>query len=241
MERWCLERAKSSGETRIVVLNPTCVFGPNGLAYTRLPVDLARQGQFCWINDGKGICNFTYVENVVDAMLAATASKEAHGQRFIVNDGAMSWREFLGPFVAPLGTEVPNYSVEAFKALPRTEPPFRFKELFSAAINAPEIRAVAKRNSLIRKLVASLGDGQKLRLSSSGQLELRENPANSRSAAKAAPPDWLLDLYSPAMSIFSAQRARDVLKWSPSMPYETARDKTVRWLRDAGYYVSHAA
>ena len=38
MERWCLRRAATSGATRIVVLNPSCVFGPGGgAAYATTP------------------------------------------------------------------------------------------------------------------------------------------------------------------------------------------------------------
>src|SRR5262249_49342385 len=42
MERWCLARARSSGLTRLVVLNPSCVYGPWGGAYSELPASLAR-------------------------------------------------------------------------------------------------------------------------------------------------------------------------------------------------------
>jgi nucleoside-diphosphate-sugar epimerase len=240
MERWCLERAKSSGKTRIVVLNPTCVFGPGGTAYTKLPVELARQGQFCWLDNGKGVCNFTYVENVVDAMLAAATIEEAHGERFIINDGTMSWRDFIAPLLAPLDAEVPSYSVDAFRALPRSGPPFRFKDLVSATIAGREFRSVAKRSRLIRKVITSIGGGHRFRRPNVAHTELRDILAKGGTAAKPFPPEWLLDLYNPASSVFSAQKAREVLRWSPGVPYETARDRTVRWLEDAGYYASRA-
>ena len=75
MERWCMHRAQGSGHTRIVVLNASCVYGPGGDAYTALPVRLATEGGFCWINDGRGAANYTYVENLVDAMLLAATSR----------------------------------------------------------------------------------------------------------------------------------------------------------------------
>ena len=102
MERWCLKRAETSGSTRIVVLNPTSVFGPGGGAFTTLPVRLAQGGQFCWIEGGRGVCNYTYVANVVDAILAAASVRAAHGRRFIINDGHMSWKAFLSPLVEPV-------------------------------------------------------------------------------------------------------------------------------------------
>ncbi len=97
MERWCLAKARTSLPTRIVILTPTCVFGPEGAAYSSLPVELARKRQFCWVDDGRGLCNYTYVENLVDAIIAAARVPEAHGNRFIITDGHVSWRELLSP------------------------------------------------------------------------------------------------------------------------------------------------
>jgi nucleoside-diphosphate-sugar epimerase/predicted dehydrogenase len=239
MERWCLERAKSSGKTRIVVLNPTCVFGPGGGAYTTLPVTLAARGQFAWVEDGRGTCNFTYVENVIDAMLKAMTVEAAHGQRFIVNDGSMSWRDFLSPLLGPFAKDLPSYSIEHLKALPRFGPPFRLKDLFSAALTAGEIRAVAKRSAVVRSVFASLRDGHTLRPSFAEQMDLRDNLERNRTAV--FPPEWLAELYGPAGTIFSARKAQDVLNWSPAIRYEAARDTTMRWLEQAGYYVPSAA
>jgi nucleoside-diphosphate-sugar epimerase len=62
-------------------------------------------------------------------------------------------------------------------------------------------------------------------------------PASDQSNAdNALPPEWFLDLYPPVATIFSADKARRVLGWQPKTPYEAARDKTLQWLTDAGYY-----
>lgn len=241
MERWCLERAKSSSSTRIVILNPTCVFGPGGAAYTKLPVQLARYGQFCWIEDGSGICNFTYVGNLVDAMLQAADSPAAHGERFIINDGYMSWRDFIAPLVTPLGIPIGNYQVDAFKALPRFGPPFHMKDLVSATLRSSEFRSVVKRSAAARKLIAAMRNSPFVRRS-----EVHSQAPQNSNRAKGShrgdlPPEWLLDLYPPFNCMFSSSKARKLLNWSPVMDYPAARDETVRWLDQAGYYASHAA
>lgn len=238
MERWCLERAKSSGNTRIVVLNPTCVFGPGGGAYTRLPVQLARSGQFCWIEGGRGICNFTYVGNAVDAMLQSAESTAAHGERFIINDGYMSWRDFITPLVAPLGTAIGSYSVDAFKALPRFGPPFQMTDLMSALLRSSEFRAVVRRSVVARKLIAVMRDSPFVRRTAHSQARQDPNRVNG-SQNDELPPDWLLDLYPPFNCVFSSDKARKILNWSPAMDYRAARDETMRWLDQAGYYASH--
>jgi predicted dehydrogenase/nucleoside-diphosphate-sugar epimerase len=237
MERWCVARAKTSGKTRITVLNPTCVFGPGGGAYTVLPVDLARQNQFCWINGGEGLCNFTYVGNLVDAITAAAEIEAAHGQRFIISDGTMSWREFLTPLLAPLKMEFPDYSLENFKSLPRLGPTFRVKDLVSAALSAGEVRSVIKRSALARKLIDKVPPDHALRRPRAGQIE---SGTNSQVADQAYPPDWLLDLYNPSASVFSSAKAKKILQWSPAIRHAAASEETVRWLSDAGHYGSTA-
>jgi hypothetical protein len=151
MERWCLARAQKALPTRIVILTPTCVFGPGGGAYTSQPVELARNRQFCWIDGGTGLCNYTYVENLVDAMLAAARLPEAHGNRFIINDGHVSWREFLGPLVGA-DQQFPCLTMAELQALNQDASAFKLHELLEATISAPQVRAVARRSGVIRGL-----------------------------------------------------------------------------------------
>jgi predicted dehydrogenase/nucleoside-diphosphate-sugar epimerase len=227
MERWCLERARTSLPTRIVVLNPTCVFGPGGGAYTSLPIDLARQGQFCWIDGGSGLCNYNYVENLIDAIMTAAEVADAHGDRFIINDGAVSWREFFAPFLGPLADQVPSYSGNELARLPRYGGPFRASDLVAAALAAPEIRTVAKRSALVRRAFASLKEFVPEPHAAIGGTGVTTAPA-------AMPPEWLGPLYGPARSTFSAQKAHKILGWRPLIALDAARAVTVHWLVESG-------
>jgi len=236
MERWCLNRARQNSHTRIVVLNPTCVFGPGGAAYTMLPVKLARQGQFCWIEGGRGSCNYTYVTNLVDALLQAAIVPEAAGERFIINDGCTTWRQFLGPLVSPLGDGFPDYTPKELKALPRFGPPFKLRDLISAAATAQEVRRALKRSASVRRLFSGMRDHVLPRVPLwPRRQEVVSAGAADVSAASSLPPDWLALLYGPATSGFSADKARRILNWTPRVAFETAQDETIHWLKDAGY------
>jgi predicted dehydrogenase/nucleoside-diphosphate-sugar epimerase len=229
MERWCLERAKTSLPTRVVILNPTCVFGPGGGAYTSLPVDLAREGRFCWIDEGRGLCNYNYVENLIDAIVAAARVPEAHGSRLIINDGAVSWREFLGPLVAPVMPNVPSLSPSALAQMSRNKSRFRISDLFAAAIASPEIREIARRSSLARKAAASLQHFKLARPANSSTVN-----GHQRETAELTPPEWLASLYSPARPRFSAQKAEQVLGWKPRVTLAEAQSTTLQWLIEDG-------
>jgi nucleoside-diphosphate-sugar epimerase/predicted dehydrogenase len=231
MEKWLLDRAKSSGKTRIVVLNPTCVYGPRGGAYTTMPVNLAREGGFCWINEGQGYGNYTYVENLVDAMLAAATIPEAHGERFIINDGYATWRHMLEPLLAPLGVNVPSYSLQSLASLPRDGGPFRPQDLLLAILGCREVRDVAKRSALVR-LMLNLGR-------QSGRISTGSPQVNDQGPEpKQYPPEWLGELYGPAQVIFSSAKAAQVLKWTPKFDLVAAQARTRDWLYHNGYYNS---
>jgi predicted dehydrogenase/nucleoside-diphosphate-sugar epimerase len=230
MERWCLQRAQSSGATRIVVLNPTCVFGPRGGAYTTLPVELARQRRFCWLDEGRGWCNYTYVENLVDAILLAAENPAAGGRRFIVSDGAVSWREFLEPFLAPLQLDIPNRTRAELEGMWVDEPRFPVADMARAMIGCPEVRLVMKRSKILARLRGIL------RHSGLANGAASPDPFAEPGASEERPPPWLAELYPDNRVRFSAQRARDTLGWSPRISLEAARDTTRSWLRDAGFY-----
>ena len=232
MERWCLSRANTALPTRIVILNPTCVFGPGGGAYTSLPVELARNHQFCWVNDGTGVCNYSYVENLIDAMLAAMQFPEAHGNRFIINDGHVSWREFLSPTVSSVNGNIPSFTPAELKALNQNASTFNFGALLSAVLSAPEVRAVAGRSSIIRRL-AKLMKVEKFAMGVHRAAEL--DPVLKRSGLPPIePPEWLALLYGPAKVAFSSKKASEVLKWHPQVDLTSALSTTLRWLEETG-------
>jgi nucleoside-diphosphate-sugar epimerase len=231
MERWCLERAKTSGATRIVVLNPSCVFGPAGGAYAATPRALADEGAFAWIDGGAGTGNYVYVGNLVDAMLRAAEVREAHGERFIVSDGWASWRTFLAPLLPGEAGDYPSFTPAELAALHRRLDRFQPRALARAVIAAPEVRAQARKSGLIRAASRLLGVGDATSIAASA------SPATAASAcaeaAKPPPPPWLTDLYGPATTRFSSAKAEHVLGWTPRVSLAEAQAITRAWLDDA--------
>jgi nucleoside-diphosphate-sugar epimerase/predicted dehydrogenase len=233
MERWCLERARTSGATRIVVLNPSNVFGPGGGAYTTLPRELARAGGFAWIDGGAGACNYVFVDNLVDAMLRAAEAPAAHGQRFIVSDGAVSWREFLTPLVGGAADDYPSYSPAELAALHRRLERFQPRALARAVIGAPQVRAEARKSGVIRAASKLLGVGE------APPPAAAPAPASpcadaDADAAAGAPAPFLAQLYGPAKTRFSSAKAEGVLGWRPRVALAEALALTRAWLDDPG-------
>lgn len=235
MERWCLERAKSSPRTRIVILNPTNVFGPDGGAYTLLPISMAKAGSFFWFEQGRGLCNYTYVKNLVEAIIAAQYAEEAHGKRFIINDGVMRWADFLGPFVEAVTDNIPNYSRTELDDLRRHTPGFSIQALFRAIVESPDVRLIAKRSSLIER-IASLPSLRQYIVPSDNKAPIWQAFRGcSKDSAHSQPPLWLAELYHDKLTKFSAAQAHRVLGWEPQISSKDAYSETLSWLRDNGH------
>jgi nucleoside-diphosphate-sugar epimerase len=62
-------------------------------------IDSARRGEVSLINNGTGVCNTIYVDDVCDAIRAALTTEKALGQAFfITDDRAATWSEFILTF-----------------------------------------------------------------------------------------------------------------------------------------------
>jgi nucleoside-diphosphate-sugar epimerase len=239
MERWCLGRAQGSPRTRIVVLCPSCVYGPGGDTYTALPVRLARNGAFCWIEDGRGAANFTYVENLVDAMLLGATSIEAHGRRFIVNDATSTWRTFLSQLLGPATADVPSYTRSQLRDLHRQRHRPSLVDVARIAMADQSVRT-ALRESRIGEAVlwgaehAAPGVMARMRRGWHSANHQPAQPTHSHveavNADTSLPPLWLSDLFGPAQTVFLSKTARQVLGWEPRVSLEEGMESTRAWI-----------
>ena len=88
----------------VVVIRPTNVYGPSSNPWTIRPIKLIHSGQMMLINGGTGLCNYVYIDNLVDATLAAAKCDQSVGQVYLITDGiAVTWKEFFGYYAQMAG------------------------------------------------------------------------------------------------------------------------------------------
>src|SRR5262249_34845018 len=156
------------------------------------------------------LLNYTYVENVVDALILAAQCAEAHGERFLISDGVCTVRDFLTPLIGELADEMPSYSREELR------------------------RMEAARRSTIGDLVRILVRDESMRVTTGlpimGNLKrlverrftsVYSRAQEARQSILAAdsppvqpnwtPPSWLADIFGPANTIYASDKARRVL------------------------------
>lgn len=88
----------------VVVIRPANVYGPFSNPWTVRPIKLINSGQMILINGGTGICNYVYIDNLVDATLAATKRDQSVGEVYLISDGMpVTWKEFFAYYAQMAG------------------------------------------------------------------------------------------------------------------------------------------
>jgi nucleoside-diphosphate-sugar epimerase len=99
-EEEIVRNAIESGRLPAVILRPTIVYGPGGSFVESILKD-ARHGRVSLVDEGSGVCNAVYIDDVCDAIEAALTNPNALGSAVFINgDRAVSWREFALAFAS---------------------------------------------------------------------------------------------------------------------------------------------
>jgi predicted dehydrogenase/nucleoside-diphosphate-sugar epimerase len=83
----------------VVVVRPSCIYGPYDHGYTVGPIQELRAGPVVLVDGGVGLCNLVYVDDVVSALLLAATAPRAVGEAFLISGAApVTWRDFFGAY-----------------------------------------------------------------------------------------------------------------------------------------------
>ncbi|MBK1986813.1 NAD-dependent epimerase/dehydratase family protein [Sphaerospermopsis aphanizomenoides BCCUSP55] len=91
----------------VIIIRAGDVYGPGSLPWIVRPVLMMRQKLFAYANDGKGVMNHLYVDNLIDAIFLAI-EKETYGEIFNITDGEeTSWKDYFIHLAAMEGLPAP--------------------------------------------------------------------------------------------------------------------------------------
>ena len=229
-EKYALHKAKLSDRTRIVVINPSAIYGPNGNLFTEFPVRAVRAEQFAWIEQGRGKLNYTFVKNVVDALVLAAGCVKAHGENFIVSDGVCTFRQFLTLLLGTIAEALPSYTRSELIEQERLSRP-TWRDLVRGLMNDEVMLAVngipVLSNS--KKFVEKRFSKRYARMQSGRQALLDSGTMSA--PQPRVPASWLADIFGPIEIEYSSAKAQKILEWYPIVPLETGIAISVQWLR----------
>ncbi|AVZ30759.1 NAD(P)-dependent oxidoreductase [Nodularia spumigena CS-584] len=91
----------------VIIIRAGDVYGPGSNSWVVRPISMMRQKLFAYANDGKGVMNHVYVDNLIDAIFLAI-QKETYGEIFNITDGQeTSWKEYFLRLAAMEGLAAP--------------------------------------------------------------------------------------------------------------------------------------
>ncbi|MFQ5864008.1 MAG: NAD-dependent epimerase/dehydratase family protein [bacterium] len=97
---------------KAVILQPTIVYGPFS-PWTITPVQQLLSGRVILPDEGKGLCNAVYVDDVCEAMILSTSQDGGVGERFLISGAEpVSWGDFFGAYETILGVKAISYMSE---------------------------------------------------------------------------------------------------------------------------------
>jgi len=215
---------RAHGPVELVILRPGIVTGPRSIWQTRFAAELLA-GTAYWLDDGRGICNSLYVDNLVHAIHLALTAPGIDGKAFLLGDAeTVTWADLYRPIAQALGFD----SIQ----LPNVDhvPPRRnVRELASAFESSRPGRAIA---SLIPKRVR-----RGIRAAMTPVPPADATPWAIPAAPASPLPSATLEmslLYRCAWKLPDA-RARQLLGYRSVVSFAEGSRRTIGWLEFAGF------
>lgn len=85
----------TSPDFGVIVIRPGDVYGPGSTYWVTKPLELMEKGIFILSNNGKGVMNHVYIDNLIEGIFLAIEN-EAYGEIFNLTDGEKtSWKEYF--------------------------------------------------------------------------------------------------------------------------------------------------
>ena len=221
-----LLKLREKGSVEVVILRPGIVTGPRSIWQTRFARDLLA-GTACWLDDGRGICNSLYVDNLVHAIHLALTAPGIDGMAFLLGDEeTVTWADLYRPVARALGfgsLDLPNVDYRP--------PPRNLRQLVRALEANRSARAIA---SLVPKRIrrAIFAAMEPLAPAGSSTWAL---PNAQHAPSPVATLEMSL-LYRCSWKLPDT-RARQRLGYRPVVSFAEGCRRTIGWLEFAGFPV----
>ena len=95
-EQYLLDKYKQENFP-VVIIRPGNVYGPGATTWVLRPLQAIQKNRISLIENGSGIFHHTYIDNLIDALLAVMKKHSAIGETFDITDGDhfVTWRQYL--------------------------------------------------------------------------------------------------------------------------------------------------
>jgi nucleoside-diphosphate-sugar epimerase len=226
-----------------VILRPSIVWGPYSAWSTRLMDDLHNDRAIC-IDGGRGACNTTHIDNLIDAIFLSLNKESALGQTFFITDGEkITWGDFIRAHVELLNPQpsVRNIPADKITAYYEQQPGMLMGSIKASgrALRSKELRQlllqIPATEKVLTKLwgrMSSLPEHQRERLRA--RFGVRPKPLGPSSNNSWIPDETTLATQTGTV-FFRIERARSLLGYEPRVNFREGMRLLEPWLRFANY------
>ena len=224
----------------VVVIQPTVVYGPFASAWTVGVLQELKTGRVMLVNNGDGLSNAVYVDDVVSAMLLSAKSKDAVGEAFLIaGPDNPTWRDFYGMYERMLGTTATvSMTLAEARAYARKQKRGRSVRQVGLEIlrQEPQVRKKlfqAREISLVLRAAQAVIPEQKwegLKAWIKGEAPLTGRPSTASGEGRTPIPldDTTLRFYASKTQV-CIEKAKRVLGYKPAFELEPGMRLTQAW------------
>ncbi len=223
-----LRMLRQKGAVEIVTLRPGIVYGPRSFWISNFSSEFLR-GQAYVVNNGTGICNCIYIDNLINAILLACTAQDVDGEAFIVGDEEkVTWQEFYRPFAHALGLSMEKVHNVIYKP-----PIVSLKEKIKMLLDSTTAHKVL--SIFPTRLIKATKAGISILISKPPSYP---SPWSINLAEKSIPTASLeMALLHQCEYKLPDTKAREMLGYKPIVSFSEACRRTIGWLAFAGYQI----
>lgn len=222
-----LLKLREAGSTEVVIFRPGIVYGPRSVRWTAGIADELMAKSAYLANDGKGICNTVYVDNLLSAIGLSLRTKAADKEAFLVGDAeTVTWLELYEQIAQAL-----QIDPESIYRLTTQEASDVMKPSRADLFN--HIRAMPFTQSVLPFVSGSLKMAVKKMLFDQ---ESGIYPTAVLEAARPKPTAEMITLQSCSYKV-PHEKAAQILGYKPLVSFAEGMRRSIAWLQFAGYPV----
>ena len=218
-----LRKLHDQGTVELVTLRPGIVWGPRSVWVTNF-VEALGSGNAYLLDQGRGICNSIYIDNLVHAIYLAMDAPDVDGGIYLVGDEEqITWADLYRPLAQACG-----YDVRDIVNVTEPEFTYRWSDRIKAVHRSRAMQSFLSMFPMRWRKAAYVGLME--------LLHVEEQPLAIASSTPVVTEEMAL-LYQCRYKL-PFTKAKAELGYNPPIAFEEACGRTTEWLTFAGYPVA---
>ena len=220
-------KMRPTGKVEVVGLRPSIVFGPRSRWCSNLVSEGLTDTAYL-LGEGNGICNTIYIDNLLQAIVLAAQAPHVDGHYFLVRDReTITWKDFYEPILKACGAHIGNVR----------------------QVEAPEFhrtwqdRLARLRSSSLLRITKPLAPPVAIRMGKAA-LEALSPPSTPSPWPSAGKPGPQVTAEMAALQQCTwrmpCAKAEKLLGYQSKISFSEGMDRSIGWLKFAGYPVKIA-